>query len=117
MKRKQNIFFAFVIAILALLVVYSFFISLPNKTTIRPPLSTTTEESGFPSTPSPVIPTDEGIAPEFSLDNLHPGDTLTSPTTLRGYARGWYFEGSFPVKLLDGNGAVMWQGPAQALSD
>lgn len=34
-----------------------------------------------------------------------PGDTVTSPLTLRGEARGsWYFEASFPVRLLDADG-------------
>jgi hypothetical protein len=34
-----------------------------------------------------------------------PGDTVTSPLALRGEARGtWYFEASFPVRLLDADG-------------
>jgi hypothetical protein len=38
-----------------------------------------------------------------------------SPLILRGEARGsWYFEASFPVKLLDDNGMPLSQTPAQA---
>mgnify|MGYP000305287555 CR=1 FL=1 len=37
---------------------------------------------------------------------------------MSGEARGtWYFEASFPVKLLDGNGKVLAAIPAQAKSD
>ncbi|MFH0806133.1 MAG: Gmad2 immunoglobulin-like domain-containing protein [Candidatus Brennerbacteria bacterium] len=36
---------------------------------------------------------------------LHPGDVISSPLTISGRARGnWYFEASFPVRLLDANG-------------
>jgi hypothetical protein len=32
-------------------------------------------------------------------------EVITSPLTIKGEARGnWFFEASFPVKLLDGNG-------------
>jgi len=41
--------------------------------------------------------------------------TVTSPLTITGQARGnWYFEASFPVKLLDANNKVLVQAPAQA---
>ena len=41
--------------------------------------------------------------------------TVTSPLTVRGEARGnWYFEASFPVELLDGNGQRLVIVPAQA---
>ena len=40
---------------------------------------------------------------------------VTSPLVVAGEARGvWYFEASFPVRLLDGNGNVLAQVPAQA---
>ena len=41
--------------------------------------------------------------------------TVGSPLQLAGEARGpWFFEASFPVTLLDANGAVLAQSPAQA---
>ncbi|MBA3732995.1 hypothetical protein H0W91_01315 [Patescibacteria group bacterium] len=44
--------------------------------------------------------------------------TVKSPLVVKGEARGtWYFEASFPVKLLDANGKVLAQAPAQAKSD
>jgi len=42
-------------------------------------------------------------------------DLLVSPLHVRGEARGyWYFEASFPVKLLDSNGKELYVGPIQA---
>lgn len=44
-----------------------------------------------------------------------PGQAMTSPFTVTGEARGrWYFEASFPVKLLDANGKLLVQTHAQA---
>ncbi len=46
------------------------------------------------------------------------GDTVTSPFTVRGEARGqWYFEASFPVMLVDWDGRIIAQGIATAQSD
>jgi len=51
---------------------------------------------------------------EFPL----PGEVITSPLTVKGEARGtWYFEASFPVKILDASGNVLGVVPAQAKSD
>ncbi len=47
-----------------------------------------------------------------------PGSTIASPLMVTGEARGgWYFEASFPVRLLDGNGAEIAFGTAQAQGD
>lgn len=50
---------------------------------------------------------------------LPPADAVvSSPFTVRGKARGmWYFEASFPVLLLDGNGEELAAGVAQAQGD
>jgi hypothetical protein len=46
-----------------------------------------------------------------------PMTALASPLVVRGEARGWYFEGSFPVELKDANGEVIATGIARAESD
>jgi hypothetical protein len=47
-----------------------------------------------------------------------PGDLVTSPIAITGEARGtWYFEASFPVKLLDADGNEVAAFHAQALGD
>lgn len=44
--------------------------------------------------------------------------TVQSPLTIKGEAKGfWFFEASFPVKILDEGGNVLGQGIAQAKSD
>mgnify|MGYP001570776670 CR=1 FL=1 len=43
---------------------------------------------------------------------------ISSPLTISGAARGtWYFEASFPIKLLDGSGKEIAVAIAQAQSD
>jgi hypothetical protein len=49
------------------------------------------------------------------LTSPEPNDTVTSPLTLTGKARGtWYFEGSFPVILTDWDGRIIAEGVAMA---
>ena len=44
--------------------------------------------------------------------------TVQSPLTITGEARGvWFFEASFPIKILDESGKILGQGIAQAKSD
>jgi hypothetical protein len=44
-----------------------------------------------------------------------PGALITSPLTVAGEARGsWYFEASFPVRLVDAEGRELVVVPAQA---
>ncbi len=46
------------------------------------------------------------------------GALVTSPLTVFGKARGnWYFEASFPVRILDGNGRELGVVAAQARED
>ena len=46
------------------------------------------------------------------------GAKIRSPLLIRGEAIGpWFFEGSFPVSILDGNGNVLAQGSAVAEDD
>lgn len=46
------------------------------------------------------------------------GDTISSPLVIKGEARGnWYFEASFPIKLIDANGKQLAVTTAQAKGD
>lgn len=54
----------------------------------------------------------------IKVTSLQPEQTIQSPLTVSGEAIGtWFFEASFPVKLLDGNGNVIASSPAQAKGD
>ena len=73
-------------------------------------------------------PTAEELAKKITYNNATINDiVVTNPTpgavtgktfTVTGKARGtWYFEASFPVRVLDGNGNVLATGIAQAQGD
>lgn len=50
--------------------------------------------------------------------SVQPHDVLINPLTITGEARGnWFFEASFPVRILDANGKELFAGPAQARGD
>lgn len=60
----------------------------------------------------------EVLSTQVRLKTPHSNATVTSPLIVSGDARGtWYFEASFPVRLLDGNGKEIAVIPAQAQSD
>jgi hypothetical protein len=43
---------------------------------------------------------------------------IASPVGIEGQAAGtWFFEASFPIKILDGDGTVLGTGTAQALGN
>lgn len=47
-----------------------------------------------------------------------PNALVTSPLTISGQARGtWFFEASFPARLLDENGSVVGEAIVEAKSD
>ena len=47
-----------------------------------------------------------------------PNQLIASPLAVRGEARGnWYFEATFPIRLLDGNGRELAVGYPEAPSD
>ena len=54
----------------------------------------------------------------IKVENPQPNETIQSPYIIKGQARGyWFFEASFPIKLLDENGNVINQIIAQAQGD
>ncbi|PIR88309.1 MAG: hypothetical protein COU09_03000 [Candidatus Harrisonbacteria bacterium CG10_big_fil_rev_8_21_14_0_10_44_23] len=52
------------------------------------------------------------------LDNPRPNQTVSSPLTISGEARGyWFFEATFPVVLVDWDGLIIAEGYATAQTD
>jgi len=52
------------------------------------------------------------------VENIEANDIITSPFTIKGEARGyWFFEANFPIKLFNENGEVLDIAVAQAQSD
>ncbi|GMU74273.1 MAG: hypothetical protein AMXMBFR44_4700 [Candidatus Campbellbacteria bacterium] len=70
------------------------------------PLATLTEERG-------------GVPYEMiTVDSPRPDSVVTSPLTVTGRARGyWFFEASFPVSLVNWDGLIIAQGIATAKDD
>lgn len=66
----------------------------------------------IPADQSPVI--DNSI----TVDQPQAKTVVKSPISISGKARGtWYFEGSFPIKLIDSKGVVIATGIAKANGD
>ena len=66
----------------------------------------------------------EDIGNELEKQNLirintpRPNELVKSPLKIKGEARGhWFFEASFPVRLIDEDGKELGTAIAQALSD
>jgi len=68
--------------------------------------------------PQPVVEDSGNAAQKADLIRLaspRPNQTVSSPLTITGEARGyWYFEASFPVFLVDWDGKIIAQGIATA---
>lgn len=71
--------------------------------------------------PSPEASASVSAVPANELITVsepNPGDQVQSPLTVSGRAKGnWFFEGSFPVRLVDGADTTIAAGVAQAQSD
>lgn len=80
------------------------------------------EEAVAPHTEEPVATTTPDVSdPHANLIRVSAplsGALVTSPLTVTGEARGtWYFEASFPVRILDANGVELGVVAAQAQGD
>lgn len=52
---------------------------------------------------------------DITVSTPQPNDTISSPLTVEGEARGsWFFEGSFPITLTDNSGNSIAQSTAVA---
>jgi hypothetical protein len=60
-------------------------------------------------------PTAEDKSDLIKVNNIKAGDVIKSPLTVEGQARGnWFFEASFPIRVMDANGKELGVGIAQA---
>lgn len=84
------------------------------------------QTSGGGDVTAPQPPEDEGQAAkgtsdfsmELTLNDLEAGDEVTSPLSFSGSASGlWYFEGDFPVRIVDGQGNVIAESYASSQSN
>ena len=81
------------------------------------------EETRAPSEAvSPMASSTPSIGAEkpdlIRVFSLKEGDMIQSPLRIEGEARGnWFFEASFPIRVLDGDGNIIGLGIAEAKAD
>lgn len=80
-----------------------------------PTPSTQTPTAQTPETPKPVYV--NASAATVVIDAPKPGATVGTSFTVVGKARGWYFEGSFPLRVLSEQGSLLKEMPVQADGD
>lgn len=78
----------------------------------------TQTSSMLPQSGPTVIGTSTPITDLIHITNPAPNATVVSPVAINGLARGsFFFEASFPIKVVDAHGTVIGQGAAQAQGD
>lgn len=102
MKKTSGIIIG-AVALLAIVIFAVRFWSGEKKVTI--------EEAGTAVAPQVA----EG--PNIKITSPGANAAVTSPLKITGEAKGWYFEATFPVKLIDDKGNVLAQSQAKATSD
>lgn len=66
-----------------------------------------------PPTNQPQAPIQEPNNPNIKIDSIKSNQIIESPLTITGQARGgWFFEASFPIKLVDSKGELVAQTTA-----
>ena len=120
--RSYSYVFAALILFLVSVAMGSLVVGVKNAPTPAPlpqvgliPVSQTTE--AVPPLPT-IGTTKEAQPPMITINTPLPNTKATSPLEITGRARGnWYFEASFPIKLIDENGNIMAASHAQAQGD
>ncbi|MDD5528016.1 MAG: GerMN domain-containing protein [Patescibacteria group bacterium] len=83
-------------------------VCLKHNPIVKTPVATTTENQ----------PTADNVASEINITSPTSNQIITSPLEITGQAKGtWYFEASFPIKLIGDKGEVLAQVPATAQAD
>ncbi|HVO28912.1 MAG TPA: Gmad2 immunoglobulin-like domain-containing protein [Candidatus Paceibacterota bacterium] len=74
-----------------------------------------------PPAPGPAAAATSTTSADGTLQVVmpQPGAVVASPVAIEGAVTGggWYFEGTFPIQVLDGTGKVIGSGTAQSLGD
>lgn len=85
-----------------------------SKDEVTEPVTYNTPSTTYTTPASTSTPTNEMVKVTEPLNNA----LIKSPVVVKGTARGnWYFEASFPIKVLDANGKVLGMAAAQAQGD
>lgn len=78
-----------------------------------PPASAPADTGAAPATQSTPPPVAAAVADLAQVSSPAANATVTSPLHVTGIApANWYFENSFPVRIVDAQGQVLAEGPA-----
>ncbi len=120
MNNRTYIFGGITLSLVLIALLYLFYASTKVPVALAPtlaelPPATTTEETLIEP---PTSVTTENSDTLITVDTPQTGAVAKSPLTISGKARGnWYFEASFPIKLVDANGTTIAETKAQAAGD
>jgi hypothetical protein len=119
MKLKITIssIMALVFTIIFIFALNSCTMLTPAETTSK---ETTAKETAVTNSTSKETETTakDNISDQIKVTKPQPNDVLESPLLIEGEARGtWFFEATFPIKLMDANGDVIATHFAQAQGD
>lgn len=94
-----------------------------NNSNLNTNTAPTATGSLLPDNVNAIVPpvTNSNVVPHIS-ENIRvtmplAGAEISSPVNLEGSARGWFFEASFPVTIVDANGVKLYEGSIQATDD
>lgn len=105
--RRIIVWLVVLLFILALGITVWIYKASKQQPTNNPTSTTTTTATSTSTSAEPV-----------SVASPLAGAVIASPLTVIGQAHGqWYFEASFPVRVVDANGKTLGSAPAQAQSD
>jgi hypothetical protein len=111
--KNKSLFLIIIVLLIILIILFSKSSEIAKAPAVEEP-SATTSLSSVPTTPENGLKYKDLV----KVSNLSAGALIKSPFTLKGEARGnWYFEATFPVKVTDQSGKVLFQGPAHAEAD
>lgn len=104
-KTDYNLILIFFVLITTLYFCYSYFLKQSEQDPVLIERKQYTDNS--------IINQEKSI-----IHNIVPNQKISSPLLIRGQAKGtWFFEGSFPIKLLDQNYKEIVVTTAQAKND
>ena len=75
------------------------------------------EEKTVDQQPATENTQQSAVGDNIKITSPTSGSVISSPVKITGEAKGWYFEATFPVRLVDENGRTLAKGSAKATSD
>jgi len=100
------------VILLLVLGIGAYFLLKPGNNDLLNPNPINPGENGGDQNGNSTAPIQNSM---IRVTSPQPNTTVRSPLTITGEARGnWYFEASFPVKIVDANGKLLGQHYAEA---